>query len=294
MPITYLLLALLSLSANAEPRQANEIFLASDIPQAQQAILSEDLESIPKLYFTEQDPEAVTILGLTELSGAALQEWLSARVQYLVGDSFRLDDSVFYSPNSLKYENPDEFPPEEKPELPSANAPKYTVAQNIGLSIYVFGKRQGQLLQADIMGRDLLEVRSPRTGIVKIGEGMFKPLLGRYGWMEEGISTEISRFIRIGALFHEGRHSDGHGPSLGFVHATCPPGHDYAGRVVCDRSLNGAYVVGALVERNLLKQCVNCSVAEREAFRLYTLDAFNRVIKDGPTGFLDATPEGKR
>ncbi|MGZ3695969.1 MAG: hypothetical protein ACXWQO_17940, partial [Bdellovibrionota bacterium] len=94
--------------------------------------------------------------------------------------------------------------------------------------------------------------------------------------------------------------------SLGFFHATCPPGHDYAGRIVCDRSLNGAYAVGGLVERNLLKQCTNCTVGEKEAFRLYAYDSFNRIIhvtrsqdekgtvKIVPTGFLDASPEGKR
>jgi hypothetical protein len=180
------------------------------------------------------------------------------------------------------------------------------VAVNIGAVIYNAGKMQDTLFEAMLPGLEkAVEVRSPRTGIIQIGAGLFQPLLGRFGWQGEDIDTEVSRLVRLGAIFHEARHSDGHGKSLTFPHAVCPEGHDYAGRVVCDRSLNGAYAVGGLVERDLLQQCRNCTVAEKEAFRLYTMDSFNRIIhvtrteeggavKVTPTAFLDAGPEGKR
>jgi hypothetical protein len=298
---------LLTASAQAEMKQGAGFSFAENVPDAQRIMLTEDLEALQSMQLPEQDPEALATLEIPEMSGKSLGAWLSERLQIIVGESFRLDDSVFFGNEKFTYENPGQLPELEQPgKTIPAQGPLYTVATNISSTIYLTGKMQDEILQADIPGRELLSVRSPRTGIIKIGEGLFRPLLKRYGWKAEEISTEVNRLVRLGALFHEARHSDGHGASLTFVHATCPPGHDYAGLVVCDRSLNGAYAVGGLVQRNLLKQCTKCSVAEQEAFRLYTYDSFNRIIrvtrtqdengaiKVVPTGFLDASPEGKR
>jgi hypothetical protein len=297
-----ILLALFSpVIAFADAPLAERFQFASDVPANQVERIQGDLAHLETLEFKFQDSEALATLDIPEMSGRSLGSWLSARVHYILSEAFDPSDSVYVAiSEDFHYENTD-FPTLDQPatENVSTNKPKYMVAQNLSSAIYYNGKMYGQLLEAEIPGLGTIPVRSPRVGIMKIGEGLFQPLLERYGWSGKSIDTETARLIRLGALFHEARHSDGNGKSLGFFHARCPEGHDYAGRVVCDRSLNGAYAVGGLVERNLLKQCEHCTVAEREAFRLYTYDSFNRIIhvsRDaGATvvsGFSDARPEG--
>lgn len=297
---------LCALTAHAEITESSGFKFTADVPPHQQVMLAEDFASLPAMKLP-QDPETLAMLELKEVSGTSLLGWLQERVQYIVGESFQVGESVQGSFADFTYENANEMPVLEKAvSNPTSQPPKYVVAVNIGSGIYLAGKMQDTLFEAQLPGLEKsVEIRSPRTGIVQIGAGLFQPLLSRYGWKGEDINTEISRYVRLGALFHEARHSDGQGKSLSFPHAVCPEGHDYAGRVVCDRSLNGAYAVGGLVERDLLQQCQNCTVAEKEAFRLYTMDSFNRIIhvtrteengavKVTPTTFLDAAPEGKR
>jgi hypothetical protein len=254
------------------------------------------------MEFKFQDSEAIATLDLKEVSGPSLGEWLRERLHYFVSEAFDPEDAVSMSFEDAHYDKPESMPMLETPSGESTGPkPKYTVAQNLSAAIFFTGKFNAVLLQAEVPGIGQIPIRSPRTGIMKIGEGLFKPILGRYGWTGTDIDTETSRLIRLGALFHEARHSDGNGSSLGFFHARCPEGHDYAGRVVCDRSLNGAYAVGGLVERNLLKQCDKCTVAEKEAHRLYIYDSFNRIIHvtrdvlgTRASVMMDATPEEVR
>ena len=284
----------------------DQLQFASDVPAEQVAAIRADLDYLKPLRFGAQDPEALATLGLEELSGASLGVWLRERVRYIVAENFDASDASSMASSSFLYPNPFDTPILEvpPPAPPAAAKPRFTMAVNLGASLYFGGKISGFLFLTELPGLGTVEVRSPRVGIVQVGRGLFENVLTRFGWTARTGETAAGRLIRLGALFHEARHSDGNGQSLGFFHAVCPPGHDYAGRMVCDRSLNGAYAVGGLVERNLLKECQDCSVGEREALRLYTYDSFNRIIhvtrsqdarglRNVPSTFLDATPEGK-
>jgi len=216
-------------------------------------------------------------------------------VQYIVGPGFAPEFSVSSISPIHEYENPGVFPDKEtatKSRDASGDKPRYVVMANMGPAFYAYGKEMGDLFGAKLDGIGMVPIRSPRVGLLLIGEGLFKPLLERSGWAGQDMNTEAYRIVRLGALFHEARHSDGNGKSLGFHHAVCPDEHDYAGRLVCDRSSNGSYTIGGIMEKSLSDACETCSVGEREALRLYTLDSFNRVIPGSPE--LDATPEGIR
>lgn len=87
---------------------------------------------------------------------------------------------------------------------------------------------------------------------------------------------------RMAVFFHEARHSDGNGKSLGFFHAVCPSGHDFQGSYACDRNLNGPYSIGAQMMKEFIKNCDECSVSEKEQMRLRYLDSMNRVLDNTP------------
>ncbi|MCC6276957.1 MAG: hypothetical protein IT289_03455, partial [Oligoflexia bacterium] len=73
---------------------------------------------------------------------------------------------------------------------------------------------------------------SPRAGIIRTGQVFF----------DRPIKDELSlRGFQISQLVHEARHSDGHGPEAGMLHAACPDTHFAAGLPACDQYANGPY-----------------------------------------------------
>lgn len=92
---------------------------------------------------------------------------------------------------------------------------------NIGAVLYQTGKDMGDLYSFRMDGIGSVVVKSPRTGILKIGSIYFNEL-----YEDDSMSASSLKFIhslyRMATLFHEARHSDGHGDSLGFFHVKCP------------------------------------------------------------------------
>ena len=147
------------------------------------------------------------------------------------------------------------------------------------------------LIGIKFRGVGRVPITSPRTGIIQIGDGLFHD-----GFFREELPKDsvVRKVFRIQTFFHEARHSDGTGKSIGFLHALCPPGHAYAGVNACDRNSNGPYTVGALMIEQLEKACPNCSTLEKETLQMLKLDGRSRIIpqKDGqPAQKWDAAPE---
>ena len=172
-----------------------------------------------------------------------------------------------------------------------------TVMTNIGTALYFNGKTKHQLLSFNLatgfLKSSSILINSPRAGIIQIGAGLFDR---RFNINNNNIGSVANSINRLGTLFHEARHSDGHGESLGFAHAVCPKGHDLEGLNACDESLNGSYSVGAKAVNEMIDACQDeCSARELEILKLTVLDSYNRVLpltyKGEASTFWEATPE---
>jgi hypothetical protein len=177
-----------------------------------------------------------------------------------------------------------------------------TVMSNVGAAIYLSGKSSNLPLLLRVPGVGRIPVTSPRVGVIQVGSGLFPELSsGSSSGSDDSSgfglapSSQARRASRLGTLFHEARHSDGNGKSLGFAHAICPVGHDYEGFNACDRNVNGPYLVGAMLTYHLRNNCSGCSSREQEVLALETLDGLSRIIptKEGftPT-WWNSAPEG--
>jgi hypothetical protein len=128
---------------------------------------------------------------------------------------------------------------------------------------------------------------------LQIGAGLFASELAINRIDENAVANSI---MRLSFIFHEARHSDGNGPSLGFTHSLCPKGHDYENELACDESLNGAYSVGASMAREMMMACQdNCSERDKEMLKIFILDSYNRIQTkthlNTNTKYWNATPE---
>ena len=284
------------------------------VPKGQLALLSQDFEWLGTLQDLPPTQEFREVLGLESAAPASLSTWLSSRVRYVVAEDFKpsllnIRPYIFKKFDFPMTEMPDlEFPrnaeniplidpntlPEGTPE--GADEPEAggkVVMANLGSALYLGGKMSNVLLGVNLRGIGRIPVTSPRVGIIQIGEGLFHD--GLFG-KEIPNDSPIRRTFRMSTFFHEARHSDGNGKTLGFMHALCPRGHDYENSNACDRNINGPYTVGALMDEHIARACTECSEVEREAIRLFGLESRSRIIssRDGsaPTAW-HAEPEGQ-
>jgi hypothetical protein len=163
--------------------------------------------------------------------------------------------------------------------------------------VYYAAKQAKQLFSLELGGIGTVPFKSPRAGLLEIGPGLFPDLQGHK------VQNILLDVYRASTLFHEARHSDGHGKTLGFFHATCPSWHDYAGKPACDASTNGPYTIGAMVMKNLAAQCTSqCTELTKRALQSLYLDVAGRAlsVRDLPHnspespagGAWDDIPEG--
>ncbi len=260
---------------------AASLQFSSEVPSHQKEMILADLKFLESMQFQPQmeDAEVKRIMELAAVNSNSFGQWLTARLQYGVQESFRMENAISISKERYSFENSNVKPIIENASTSAPTGTARTMATNIGGAIYYVGKSQNTLLEIKIPGVGKFAVKSPRVGIFQIGEGLFQPFLKKKGYSNEDSKSLPYRIERLSTLFHEGRHSDGNGTSLGFFHAVCPQGHAFQNLNACDRNLNGPYTIGALVTRTLLASCAQCSPAEREVLKLATLDSFSRVIK---------------
>lgn len=257
--------------------KANYMSFASDVPSDQKKLLNSDLDLLKSVSFTDESNEAVNIFK-TPINGTNLELWLAQRSKIIVPESFELSESTI-----KVLDRNYAFPNFEMPELKAGKSTVpggsvKTVMSNIGSALYLISKKSSALLGVEVNGVGKIAGTTPRIGLIKIGDGMFMPLMRKSGGTD--FQSYANSLSRLSVFFHESRHSDGNGKSLGFVHAICPEGHNYAGYNACDENLNGPYTIGAIFTKSTVNNCEKCSEGEKEALRNQYADSFNRVIPE--------------
>ena len=272
------------------------VLLASGIAEGAQILLERDFAAIEKLEFAQPDPELLRVLGIREASSVELTRWMSERMGYIVSADEEL--TPVYG-GAAVYPYPDQLPEDggsaglAMPGTHGANG--NVIMSNDGVDLYAAAKKRARRVSVVLPGAGALEIGSPRVGLFRIGPALFDP---NYYYKRDHFviapDSRLASLKRITTLFHEARHSDGHGRSLGFSHGLCPRGHALQGAYACDRSANGAYAVGALVAGAVLESCKDCDAHERAVLSVLASDSWDRVLVEaGAAGaaYWDAEPE---
>jgi hypothetical protein len=278
-------------------RPVGKMWLESGVPADQRKLIQLDRANLKALSIAPQDTDKISlVLELMPVTPDTLLQWLEKRVQVIVSEEFRASDHTSVLSREASYENPGILPViEAAPAKPTGTRGKVIMA-NVGVSTYYAAKRNEEIRGIKVPGVGMTAIRSPRSGVIQIGPALFA---GSWLADERSPAAAANSISRLSTFFHEARHSDGNGKSIGFFHAVCPEGHVMAGYNSCDRNLNGPYTVGAVVTQGLAESCGDkCTVAQRERLRLRYLDSFGRVLEkqlDGrPTTYWDARPERLR
>lgn len=287
---------------------ASDIMLSKSIKTELRHKIEKDLNLIENFKFNESaSTETLNVMELSTLNAETATDWLRARVSYVISEnalslySLLVKRIIYVDQKDVEFPNQKVIPYsiDKTESLIAAKEESFTVMSNIGAALYLGGKKEKQVYGMKI-SRGLLRkservsVRSPRAGIIQIGEGLFTPELTVNNNNPESMANSV---FRLATFFHEARHSDGNGKSLSFLHTPCPKGHDYAGQPACDENLNGPYAVGALMMAEMSKACdESCSEKDRETLKLLVLDSANRILRKTHRGekstVWNANPEG--
>jgi hypothetical protein len=292
---------------------SSDIYLSKGIKKDLREKIEKDLNALDQIQFkSETLAPTLKIMGLAELNSHTAVDWLNQRVNYVVSENalslFNLlvRRVIFVEQENVDFPNaniaPYSLETMEQTKLQvqaGLNSEKaMTVMSNIGSALYLSGKNDHTVLGMKV-SRGLFKrservaLNSPRAGIIQIGEGLFSKELAVNRNDEQALANTV---FRMGTFFHEARHSDGNGESLGFLHAICPKGHDYEGEAACDENLNGPYSVGMVMMAEMTRACEDkCSAKETETLKLLVLDSANRILKtthkNEAARVWDATPE---
>lgn len=241
-----LLLALTS----AAPSFAIE--LEQSMPENQKRFLSSDFRFLERLDLkVNATLELLRLFSHSEIRTHDLTEWLDERVKVILPETWDSGETI----------------------AESASVPNL-ISENTGLALFLSRKTNETAGNVQLNG-NAYPLLSPRSGLIRVGTAFFSP--ERSPSLDpDSTANSVSR---LAAIFHEGRHSDGNGESLGFPHIACPDGHPLAERKACDGSQNGAYAVDAEVTRLFLAQCIRCTTSEKDVLRAQIADAYSRVIQ---------------
>jgi hypothetical protein len=252
------------------------------VPADQQKQIRKDFDLLWRLRFDDQGGELSRILKIPSLHPDHLQAWLAKRVKYIMHSGHQLDSSVIKTlVEDAAYPN----------MIANARLPKKAVSSpgsgtmmiNVGTALYKGGKDSGELYSINLSGIGAIAVNSPRVGIFKIGNIFFDQVY------ESPVTDIVHSVFRLATFFHEARHTDGHGPSLGFLHTRCPKNHAYEGLLACDIPGNGPYRIGGLFINSMIKDCADCSEGQKDALKVLRNDNLNRVLS-GTNDTLDEYP----
>ncbi len=271
-----------------------DILISPKIKSSQKNIINKDLDILNNYSFREnKDLKTKRVLGLKDFNTITATRWLNNRVKYIV-DS----DKINIEQTNVDYPTPLTQPFSDIATETDSILPSFVTMSNLGAATYLLGKANHSLynikFSRGILKKPLvLRIDSPRVGILQLGEGLFSPGLAINRIDPNAIANTI---LRLSFIFHEARHSDGNGESLGFTHSVCPHGHDYENEIACDESLNGAYSVGAVIAKEMLMSCgEDCTERDKEMLKIFILDNYGRIQTKTHQGlspkYWDTTPE---
>ncbi len=258
-----------SLSAGAGENFGG-IELDSSIPATQVRTLKEDLGYLYSNPIKGFDVDFQSMAGLSKVDGPHMYNWLYNRVKHIIGQSYKL-----YGRNIVK-KTGHSFPSTPLPPSLANNTNQFAgiiIMSNVGASLYVMGKKEKKLTGIKLGGKTVFAL-SPRVGILQVGEGLFLERL----LINNEPNSEANKIKRLGTIFHEARHGDGHSEHIGFIHNACPPGHALSGFDACEASANGAYSLEAVATKTLLENCLTCNNEDKTKLEVTIADAFSRVV----------------
>lgn len=283
---------------------SNEIVLSSKIDKDLAPKILKDLQVLNSFEFNHPvDLTTSEIFGVKELTGTALNKWINDRVKYIVEEDYTSLTKMLtlktlsVEEKNVLYPNPNVLP-FSLDESAFRNERTMTIMSNVGSAVYLTGKFEkklyGMKISQDPSKQQIkLLVKSPRVGVIQVGEGLFHPMASAN---PNDINSYANTLNRIATFAHEARHSDGNGGATGFGHSKCPAGHTMEGSYSCEESLNGPYSVGAALLLEFVKQCKDkCSLRETSSLIMIAFDNQARVLKadkrGAPLKVWDTTPE---
>lgn len=251
----------------------------------QKQLLLKDFDLLKKINVDRNSSEIKRLFVKGENARMDFYSWMSERTKFILSQSFEVnsDNLIMVTAEGVFA---DSFKPSMNPALNlfqamqnSHNAPKKQISmKNLGVAIYAEGKKNRKLYQLILDQEQKVLIDSPRVGILQAGEIFFAGI--RSGLDSEAMANSLKR---LSTLIHESRHSDGRNSSLGFPHALCPEGHNFAGYFACDVASNGAYAVAAAFLKDSTSQCEDCSAEDKEALRVVYMDSYSRLLSSqGP------------
>lgn len=252
----------------------------SSVPSEQARLLEQDINRLNEVQFVPASSNDLNSMGLSELSGPALTQWLGQRVRIIIGEDFPVSDRTY------RVANPTPFTPvlfaEKRAFSPFAAT---TVALNRGADLYLKARNSNYsyFLDLDV---GLTQIYSPRVGIMQIGEGLFTV----QGFREAPINSFGNSLARNTTLVHEARHSDGNGDNVAFPHAQCPSWMDgYANEYACEGYINGPYAIQTAMMNYFRLSCTQCGQLELSGMDTSIADYRSRLLSGAV--FQDIRPE---
>lgn len=263
--------------------------------QTPKQLLQSDLEAMKSMDFQNVSIAGENVDNFTLVFGghstAALQRYLNERLHYF----FSADElkTATLTPSSFVHTGWSTDPDEDK-KMKSAGA--QVGAANIGMELWFQGALDG-VTPIVTVGEKQIDLNSPRTGIMEIGDGYQSSVT-----ISSGQVIPLPVEYRVAILMHEARHSDCTGGvtqaqlqiardassakdfsdhykvrSCGHMHVLCPEGHELAGLAACDDEPWGAYTVGAIFDREAAAQLTGVNQRIMEAM---AADSLSRVLID--------------
>lgn len=265
------ILTLLNFTAQA---QTPVIQFSPAIPDNQKQSILNDLDRLRVLRVDGKNDQANSLFQTPSLTTAHLNAWLAERSHYFLEEGFSSQGRIQVLQQNYTYPNPIVATFETATKQTGApGSIMRVVMSNRGVGYYFDGKNKKQKLALDIPGIGSVKITSPHNGIFMIGSGLFTKSIST------SFNSMASSLQRMKTYFHEARHSDGNGQTLGFFHVVCPVGHQYAGYSACDKNINGPYQIGSqFLNVALKKGCTGCSEQEKEALRNSQLDSQLRIV----------------
>lgn len=256
------------------------IIFDSTVPANQAAMLSADLQALERVQLPTSNSQYTQYVGISDFSAGSVTNWLKARVRLIVGETFdykrsaRAGEQRKYNPTILS---------RSQDELSESSDIK-TVMFNVGSLVYLTGKEESRVYTMTV-GASSFPVKTPRVGIIQIGEGLFTV----NAIPKSSLDSVANRYLRAAVLFHEARHTDGNGVTAAMPHSLCTTG-DYKDSYSCESNLNGPYIVEAVMLRQFYDACGSgCSYTELDGMRSFIADNVSRLLSGA--SFKDDRPE---
>lgn len=308
------LLAILLVAADA--KAGVRFTFSAGLSADYKRLLEGDLMLLGDLKMADPSGEAQRLMQLKDASSASYEKWISKRARFIIDQFHPTDRRSAYRISNADYpsvpsaqtvsiimtpgvngfnqvaasnaggDSKTAIEP-QTPGQPSKRSGSPTIVMlNAGTMLYDQGRANRVLVGLKIDGGPTIAIKSPRVGLLQVGEGLFMRLSKDY--TTDDLGNFVHSIYRLGTLFHEARHSDGNGAQLGMLHAICPAGHDYAGIGACDQPSNGSYRMGALFWKSVLDGCgAECTTKDKESVTAMYADSMSRILTPAQEARID-------